>query len=485
MLNDYTIKFNSIMKKMKTTRYIAILLTGILLFSCSEEFLDKKPLATINEGSFYTTMSAVDMATTVCYSDFVLEKIWDLSIMMTMGSIASDEAEAGAGGKADVIEYQMIDQLRHTPETPNVLDWVWGYLYRTINYCNVAIERIPDVTPESDPEYDAAVVDRRLGEVRFLRAYNYFTMTQIFGGVPLILNVLPPSEYRQSRAEISDIYAAIKADLKIAITKLPENSVYHQLEPGGAGRATKGAAKALLAKVYLFESSYAKYQSADSRFAGLVQRWDSAAYWAEEVINSGEYQLVGMNGEKFSTWRDADPDVPSTNAYQWIFMKDGNNSPESVFEIQARQDNLGWFDTRGTALVRWCAPRKLNLAASGADGSDYGWGWWCPTDFLVNAYEAGDPRYKATVMEEGDSVLHFEGWVTPNFNILETGTGLHRNSRKYECSPAEYWNVSSNWQSGPIDVKLIRYADVVLWAAEANFEMGNQSQALVYINMVR
>jgi hypothetical protein len=472
---------------MKNTLYkiLSILLLEILLFSCSDSFLETLPVTKGSEESFYTNMTAANMATTICYSNFCMEKLWDLSIVMTLGSIASDEAEAGAGGKDDVVEFQHVDQLRHTPAEANVFEWPFGYLYRTIGYCNTAIEKLPKISVDTDPAFDADVIKKRLGEVYFLRAFNYFTLTQIFGGVPLVDHLLAPSEFKKGRDDIYKLYDLIKSDLWIAISSLPEKS-----EAGwDIGRASKGAAKALLSKVYLYQSSYAKNYADDKRFVSLTQQWDSAAYYAEQVITSEEYNLVGIDGERFDTWRG-----PNTGGYAWIFMVAGNNSDESVFEIQNAQDGKPWFDTRGNALTRWCSPRKINVAnATYPDGVDFGWGWWCPTDFLVNSYENGDPRYTATIFEEWDSIecnISVSGdkgikFRKPNTNLLKAGTGLFRNSKKYQCSFNEYWKGSLGWMDGPVDVKLIRYADVVLFAAEANFELNNQAKSVQYINMVR
>lgn len=469
--------------KKKLFNNILPLFGFIILFSgCSEDFVETKPIAMGSSESFYTNMSAAEMATTVCYSGFNIEKVWDLSIMMTMGSIASDEAEAGAGGKNDVIEFQHVDQLRHTAAEANIFEWTYGYLYRAIGYCNVALQEIPKISAETDPEFDATLIKKRLAEVRFVRAYNYFTLTQMYGGVPLVDHVLSPNEFAMPRASIAEIYDLIKSDLEIAINDLPTKS---QWGASNVGRASKGAAQALMAKVFLYESSYAKNYPGDDRFVNLNQEWEKAAFWAEEVINSNQYKLLGIDGETFDTWRS-----PNTGGYQYIFMLAADNSDESVFEIQNAQDGRVWWDTRGEGLVRWCAPRVIKRLDGGAD-MDYGWGWWCPTDFLVNSYETGDPRYKATVMEETDSVLTNVGsdgglqWRAPSFDILEEGTGLKRATRKYECSYDEFWRGSLGWSDGPINVKLMRFADVVLWAAEANFEAGNTPKALDFINMVR
>jgi hypothetical protein len=460
-----------------------VALLVMILYSCkdwfTEDFLDRKPLAAWSDQGFYQTMSGVEMATTTCYSMFSMEKLWDLSIMMTMGSIASDEAEAGAGGKADVIEFQEIDQLRHTPESPNVFEWTYGYLYRAVNYCNTALDRIPGISEQTDPAYNEDIVSTRLGEIYFLRAFNYFTLMQIFGGVPLVLHPLLPGEYDVPRAEIDEILAAVKSDLREALGRLREKS---QLGSANIGRATKGAARAMLAKVYLYESSYAKYMApSDSRFSGCVEHWDSAAYWANEVIESDEYELVGINGERWHTWRDPEG-VENTRGYQWIFMTGANNSKEEVFSIQSRQDGLGWFRNRGTALVRWCAPRKVGATGT---GTDFGWGWWCPSQYLVDSYEPGDPRYNYTVLDSTDSILTTSGWQPPNFVDLRSGTGLFRNSHKYECSPDEFWIGQTDWKDAPTNVKMIRYADLLLFAAEANLELGNTDLAIEYVNMVR
>lgn len=462
--------------------YIYKILVSLLFVfmsqACSDDFLDTKPIGVESEETFYTNMKAAEMAITTCYSIFNLEKVWDLSIMMVMGSIASDEAEAGGGGKTDVQEYQNIDQLRHTPNEKNVFQWVYGYLFRAIGACNLALEKLPQISEDTDPDYNAALIQRYLGEARFIRALNYFKLTQIFGGVPLVDHVLAQSEYESGRSEIYEIYDLIKSDLHFAINILPEKS-----ELGDdVGRATKGAARALLSKVFLYESSYAKYYTTDDRFDQLEIHWDSAAYWAEQVISSNEYELVGIHGERFNTWRGS-----NTGGYSYVFLAEANNSSESIFSIQCRNDGLGWFDSRGNSMIYWCMPKYVNTPGAPEQGTaTQRWGWWCPTDFLANSYEAGDPRYKATVLEEDDTLLVSSSsgniWVTPNFKLLEEGTGLHRNQRKYECSPDE---VSTTWKEGPTNIKIIRYADVVLFAAEAYLEMEDNTTALSYINMVR
>ena len=469
---------------MKTLKYksFAFFFFVLLGFSCSDEFLETNPLALESEVSFYTNMQAADMATTVCYSIFSIEKMWDLTVIMAIGSIASDEAEAGAGGKSDIPEYQSVDQLRHTANSPNIFNRTYGYIYRSIGYCNVALEKLnpddPDNPIKKDPNYDEALIRKHVAEAYFLRAFNYFTITQIHGGVPLVDHVLTPSEFTLPRSSIKEIYDLIKSDLNKAIAVLPEKSEWGIQN---AGRASKGAAKALLAKVYLYESSYAKNYPGDERFAGLTQKWDSVNYWAEQVINSGEYELVGSNGERFPSWRS----VNGVGGFSHIFSPGANNSAEEVFSIQCKMDGLGWFWSRGTSLIQWCAPRrKSDGPVATGNGDDYGWGWWCPSDFLAGKFDPLDMRLKATVMSEGDSILTATGWGVPNFNEFP-GNGIVHYQRKYECSPAEYWAIKTSWKEGPTNVKLIRIADVHLWNAEAYMERSMNTEALLNINKVR
>jgi starch-binding outer membrane protein, SusD/RagB family len=473
------------MKSLKYFLIAIVLLSGLLFYECSDKFIDLKPLASASEETFYTTMEAADMATTVCYSVFSIEKIWDLSIVMAMGSCASDEAWAGGRDYEDVPEFTAIDQMVHNSNTPNVFEWSYGYLFRAIGYCNVAIEKLPDPIIAQDPAYDEELISRHIGEAYFLRAFNFFTLCQIFGGVPKVDHVLMPSEYNMKRSSIKEIYDLIKSDLKIAVDRLPTKTEWGT---NNVGRASKGAAMAMLAKVYLYESSYAKYMSDDYRFDGLIEKWDSVNYWAEKVIAVGEYGLVGLDGERFDSWRDTTNGV---GGYYHIFAPEANNSPEEIFSIQSRQDGLGWFYSRGTSLIRWCAPRFSNTPGSGASGEEVpGWGWWSPSDYLVSQFETGDIRYKATVLEEEDSFLlastNGDIWVTPNYANMMAAMQLHRNQRKYECSPEEYWSRTSDWKDGPTNVKMIRYADLLLMNAEAYMERGGMNdQALTNINLVR
>jgi starch-binding outer membrane protein, SusD/RagB family len=456
-------------------KYISLLMIGIATFSCSSDFLDVKPQAAENEAAFYLTQDHADQAITAAYAYFNYISIWDVDITQRLGDIPSDDAEAGGEDISDVPSLQ--DYGRLTPlATDGVLSEVFGALYRSIYFSNIAIEKIPGIK-ETDPTANPAIIDIRVAEAKFVRAINYFYLTMIFGGVPYADHILGADEYQQPRADIKKIYDLIESDLQDAIKLLPERSGWGS----EVGRASKGAAKALLGRLYLHESSYAKnYGGKDKRFDGMEQRWDEALKISEEVINSNEYELVGINGETFETWRG-----PETNGYRYIFTSDGDNTKEGIFEIQCVQEGLGWSAARGNALAQWSSTRYFidtdnenTITTSGM------WGFGIPTQALWDAFEEGDPRRDASMVREGggDLMQTTQGrWVPYSFDKCITKIY----STKWEASSAEFKDAGGPWHSAPQNVRLIRISEVYLNAAEAAFEDGKQDKALAYVNKVR
>ncbi|MFA9390255.1 MAG: RagB/SusD family nutrient uptake outer membrane protein [Prolixibacteraceae bacterium] len=455
----------------KILKYLLFLLLGIASFACSPDFLDVKPQAAENSAAFYLTQAHADQALTAAYSQFNNVSI-DVDIIQRLGDIPSDDAEGGGEDVTDVPSLQAYGYL--TPlTTDGVLSDVFGTLYRVIYFSNIAIEKIPGIK-ETDPDADPNLLDKRVAEAKFLRALSYSYLTMIYGGVPYVDHVLGADEYQQARADIKEIYNLIETDLKEAIDVLPTRSGWAP----EYGRPSKGAAQALLARVYLFESSYAKnYGGKDSRFDGMTERWAESLKYSEDVINSNEFELVGINGEKYESWRG------ETNGYRYIFTSDGDNCKEGVFEIQCVQEGLGYGDARGNALCQWSAARYY-LDETGASVTTGMWGFGIPTQALYDAFEPGDPRLKSSMVREGgnDSIQTTLGaWVPYSFEHCLTkiyGT-------KWEASYEEFKAYGTTWQGAPQNWRMIRYSEVYLNAAEAALMAGNNSKALTYINKVR
>ena len=276
--------------------------------------------------------------------------------------------------------------------------------------------------PEID--MDEELKTRLIGEARFLRAYFYFFLVRTYGDLPLIDHPLNPDEYSQARVSKEEIYAFIEEDFSFAAANLPEKSEY---DPADLGRATAGAAKSFLAKVHLFQNEY-----------------EEAYDLAQEVINSGEYGLY--------------PD------YEGIFRREGEHSSESIFEVST------------VALEAGGGGSQFNEVQGIRGNPNNGWGFNGPSDDLLAAYEENDPRLQATIINDGDTL--------PSGEIVEADPNMGENarfSRKAwlpERPPSGFGNSGAN-------IRLFRYADLLLIAAETANETGNPGQALEYVNMVR
>jgi starch-binding outer membrane protein, SusD/RagB family len=265
---------------------------------------------------------------------------------------------------------------------------------------------------------------RLIGEAKFFRAYYYFNLVRWFGDIPLITKPLAPSEFTQKRVTASEIYAQIEKDLLEASAVLPEKSQYPSSE---MGRSTKGAALAYLAKVYLTKGDFTK-----------------AEQYAMEVINSKEYSL-------FPSYADQ-------------FLLENENCSESVFEIQAALVN---GETLGS--TQW------NQIQGVRGTPNLGWGFNRPSDNLVAAYEPGDPRREATILYVGE--------VLPDGTALVEDNPETFNERyNQKAFTPQHLGFQEN---SPSNIRIFRYADVLLIAAEAMNENGKATEAMAIINQIR
>lgn len=267
-----------------------------------------------------------------------------------------------------------------------------------------------------------------IGEAKFLRAWAYFNLVRTFGEVPIIdFRITDQASAIRAKSTIPQIYELIDADLQHAVTHLPDTWA------GFAGRLTRGAALALQTKTLMAR-----------------QRYSEALVSAQAVINSGIYDLS----------------VP----YNMIFREESENSKESIFEIQAYYDGVQNFG------VTYASRQGVR----GSGQFDLGWGFNIPHQRLVDAFEAGDPRRETTVL--------FRGQLnTPYGEVLPTDLPRPYYNKKVYTNPAlraRYGSRMGQW----FNVRIIRYADIVLLAAEAANEVGGEDNidlALDYLEQVR
>jgi starch-binding outer membrane protein, SusD/RagB family len=364
-----------------------------------------------------------------------------LNQAVPVGDIASDNSVSGGENASDVLSLQQIDDFTHIPVNSTLTE-LWQASYEGINRANYLHQyKTTNLAGEtiSFPGKDALY-----GEIYFLRAYYYFHLVKFFGDVPLFVDKrLSLSESKTlPRSPKADVYKQIEIDLTNAIAVLPAIQVQK-------GRITKYAAQALLGKVYLYQKKY-----------------DAAAAMLENVITSNAFSLVANFGS--------------------IFLATGENGPESVFEIQYSNGSpyYNWGGVtrgQGNHSVQQCGIRGLNGSADMPYAA--GWSTNLPTQNLANAYAAGDKRKAVTILD-------IEAYKTanPSFNITYQvapfkNTGLYNQKylpRKGETSGQVELNYQNNYRT-------IRYADVLLMAAEANNKatVPNDAKAQTYLNLVR
>jgi hypothetical protein len=231
---------------------------------------------------------------------------------------------------------------------------------------------------------------------------------------------------------------------------------------------------------------------------------------AENVISSGQYNLVGIDGEKYHSWRDqtTDVSVKNTDGFRYIWTTDGENSKEAVFEIQNEYLGLNWLVTRGSAVVWWTGARWIYDPANPTKGLEAGfWGFNIPSksllaefnqeqrhagDPLFGSLTPADPRFNTTIHKDtigGNDSINLIGdnkWPRICYTFSPTQfnpTGMYQ--AKYECSFVEFKKTGANWSESPFNVKVMRYAEVILIAAEAAFMSGDNAKGIKYLNMVR
>lgn len=481
-------------------KIIGVGLFFLCLAGCDESFLELKPIATETEETFYNTIEAIDFTITAAYSRITLLN-YDVTTVLT-GQVGSDDVETGGANAADGANWKLIEQFVHTTGQSD-FEFPWMVNYKGIRLANTALQYLPKFV-DSHPE----LTRQRIAECKFLLAFYHFQLLQFYGGVPIVDRVLSPSDFTMGRNSIAEVLHFIQKNLQEAIPDLKTRS---QLGMNEAGRASKGAAQTLLAKAYLFESSYARYHKDDERFAGCIEKFDLSAQAAEEVIASNEYRLVGIDGERYKSWWamtiDPVPADSTVGGFRWLFSTDGDNSSEGVWEAQNAMDGRGWAQGTGNGLVIFTTCRWNTVVTS---GWDQGWGFNTGSFYLQRAFrnaddrytnrspenmeqigQYDDPRFGTTMGLEGDLMVVREPYNADG--ILKTaGMTLHNvptgsACRKYECHPDEFQlnPMKSGNESGPINWRLIRYAETLLIAAESHFENGNTARALELVNMIR
>ena len=390
-------------------------LLALVLFTGCDSFLDKTPLGQQTTENFFTNEEEAIQATNASYNKL---RDWNIHVFDFLGltDIISDDATKGST-PTDAAFLTELENLTHDAGHQSPLGW-WTGNYQGIYRTNVNLQNLPNT--EMNPD----LRNRLMAENRFLRAYFYFNLVRGYGDVPLITRPLTPEEYDQQRAPAADVYAQIIEDLEFAADHLPLKSEYPSAD---LGRATQGAAEAMLARVYLYLEDYGQ-----------------AEFYAREVIRSLEYDLL--------------PD------YFQIFTEQGENSTESIFEVQATATEEG-------------AGGSQYAQVQGVRGTpNLGWGFNRPSRDLDAAYEPGDLRHQATILFPWEALPDGSGPTVIENHTMED----ERYNKK--AFAAGFPGTIDNY---PVNIRRFRYSDLLLIAAEAAYHNGSEGDARQFLNDVR
>lgn len=412
------------MKRKIITAILAFSIVATVNISCSDDFVERDPVYSISSDNYFNSEEDYNYALIAAYD--ILQSTY---VNVILGEIASDNTLSGGESANDVIGWQQVDEMTHTPVNSNLRD-VWNWMFAGVNRSAYILE----FKDKTDFEGRAQIV----AEARFLHAYYNFELLKWFGGIPLKGDerFALGDETSIPRASKDDVYASIISDLEMAIADLAVTAPQ-------VGRVTKGAAQALLGKVYLYKGDYAL-----------------AASMLDNVINSGQYSLT------------------QGDDYLNLFEESGENGTESVFEVQYTDVEGAGFGclqcSEGNVAVGFSGPRNY----SGPMFTS-GFSFNVPTEEAASIYEDGDMRKEVTILDMAAWGAETGATYGPGYK----DTGYF--NRKYIPRVRSEEAAGDLNLTNPNNYRAIRYSDVLLMAAEAYSRTGNASQALEYVNEVR
>lgn len=417
--------------KHKMMKKISLLFVLLVSFGCSDDFVEVAPPFTISSETFFQTEEDFENALVGAYD--ILQSTY---INVILGEIASDNTRAGGESPTDVIGWQQVDRMIHTQINQDIRT-LWNFNFAGVQRASFIIQN------ESEADFDGS--ERLIAEAKFLRAYFNFELVKWFGDLP----IKPEGQFELGeeltipRLPKAQVYEYIINDLLYAVENLETTSP-------AVGRTNQLVAKALLGKVYLF-----------------TEQFPEAADMLTDVVNSGAYHLYGTQGnEDFA------------NLFEFI----GENSGESVFEVQ-------YTGVQGAGFgCLQCSEGNVAVGFSGIRGYqgpvfESGFGFNLPTQEAYDAFSLNDVRRDLTILD-------IEAWASETGAVFTIGnqddvtghTGFY--NRKY--LPRINNNQPDVNLTHPNNYRAIRFADVLLMAAEALNRAGlNDEAAKGYVNQIR
>lgn len=441
------------MNQFKALTYSALALATLSLSSCNDWLTEETP-GTTKVSEFFTSLSTAEAVVNAAYVPMTWEFGTTYYPEWYFGDIVSDDALKGGQDINDGADLRELENFKANSDNEILLGY-YRAQWQGIQRANLAIDEIPTTRIETEgdeAEKQAKYRDRYLGEAYFLRGFYYFRLARMFGGMPLIDYVIKSSnQWAQTRSTMDETLNFAIEDFKLAENLLWEKDKYSNEE---LGRATKGAAQAMLLKANLYRADYLRNAGNETE---AQKYFAEAAKWGEKVIQSRQYSL----------WPN----------YLDNFRLANENGRESVFEIQYTEEATS--DYGGEGYTRGTMTTILQRSRSSAFG-EAGWGYDRPTQNLYNEYEAGDARRDETILVPTDEQIE-----TPAQEIYCGDRMLNRKYAMYnDGANGGIYKLAHATRSPKNNIQ-IRYADVLLMYAEACCESGDLPSAKSALKEVR
>ena len=445
------------------------------LTSCGEDFLDVQSKTEGTTGNFYTSESAASRALIGCY-DGCQRTVSNgpTFAFHYLSELCSDECFGGTGNN-DARNSAVVDRfdIGEDNSQQNLHNTLWESYYAAIYRVNQLIVKENEIAWNSEASHGQLI-----GEARAMRGILYFDLVRLFENVPLLTE---PSTENVPQANPDDVYALIFDDLKYAAANIPADAYPKASSSTNDGRITCYAAKAMMARAYLFYTGVYGKEPANVTKAEVLQG-------LEDIISSGEYALVPLYKNLWycasTTWEGSDQ-----TGWREVSTYAGEDNVENILTMKFNYTSDYNGNAGGNNAIQMFSIR------GGTFKAPYGQGWGgatVPKNF-VGSFPAGDQRLTASVIDlEGEgiastteyqSAINDQREYTGYFNKKYTArSGYHQSESSGSWSLTHYYDglMAGDFQiSQPIGYTIMRYADVLLMAAELG-----SSNAQAYLNQV-
>ncbi|HDZ06835.1 MULTISPECIES: RagB/SusD family nutrient uptake outer membrane protein [unclassified Maribacter] len=459
-----------------------VICATLVLTACSDNYLEYEPEGVLSSENVATAENAESLVIAAYAGIANDEMIGPLTHQWVYGSVRSDDAYKGGGGRGDVGEIDRYEQYNLT--IADMGDFMaprtWTDFYKAISRANFALSVINDI-----PDGEYAQKTTRQAELRFLRAHSHFMLKLIFKKIPYITENLTQEEIAQTSNDVDNdaLWNTIAEDFLFAFDNLPQSQEQ-------VGRADRNAAAAYLAKLRLFQAyeQNEQHQVTNINTARLQEVID----YVDEVTGSlqpdfGENFLDGFDNGPESIWAAQFSINDGTTVGRVSFVT-GLNSPHGTglygccgFHL-ASQNIVNSFKTDGDGLPLLDTFNEAdiftNLSENGTTPPDAGLSVDPRIDHTVGI--PGRPfKYRNTVNDSGDMVYNFSWARDPGVY------GYFGNMKEQQAPDCSCYVKEGPFVGTSKNVDFIRYADVLLWKAEALIQLDRWDEALPIINQVR